>query len=155
MNVSAIRSGLGANLATTYTPLGFQVVPFALSAPVPPGFQMFVDRGDFHQELQHGELLRFIVLGTVCYADDIDAQQKMDVMLDDRANVSDPLSVREALESDQALTSRLLADGSVVAGQPSVADDVTARFVAAYRLYPMQGGQQIALGAEWTVEVLT
>lgn len=156
MNVTAIRSALGANLAVTYTPLGFQVKPFALSAPAPPGFQMLFDRVDYHdQELRTPALLRFIVLATVGYADDVDAQEKMDALLNDQANVSDPLSVQQALESDLALTSRLLTDGTVATGQPSVADDVTARFAQAYRLYPMQGGQQLLLGAEWTVEVLT
>lgn len=155
MNVSAIRQGLGANLAVTYAALGFQVKPFALSAPVPPGFQMLLDRVDFHEELGLPTLVRFIVLGTVGYADDVDAQEKMDALLNDQENVSDPLSVAQALESDQSLTSRLLDDGSVVTGQPKAADDVTARFVQAYRLYPMQGGQQLILGAEWVVEVLT
>lgn len=155
MNVTAIRSALGANLAVTYAPLGFQVQPFSLSAPVAPGFQMLFDRVDFHQELQTGELLRFILLATVGYADDTDAQEKMDALLNDQENVSDPLSVRQALESDQALTSRLLDDGSIATGQPSVGHDVTAGFAAAYRLYPMQGAQQLLLGAEWTVEVLT
>lgn len=155
MNVSDIRSGLGANLAATYASLGFQVKPFALSAPAAPGFQLLFDRVDFHQELQTGELLRFILLGTVGYADDVDAQEKMDALLNDQANVSDPLSVRQALESDQSLTSRLLADGSIVTGQPAVAHDITAGFAAAYRLYPMQGSQQLLLGAEWTIEVLT
>ena len=155
MNLTAIRSALGANLATVYAPLGFQVKPFALSAPVPPGFQMLFDRADFHQELQRGELLRFIVLGTVGYADDVDAQEKMDALFNDQANVSDPLSVRQALEADQALTSRLMDDGSIVTGQPSVGDDVTVDFSAAYRLYPAQGGQQLILGGEWIVEVVT
>jgi len=120
VNVTDIRQALGANLAVTYAPLGFQVKPFALSAPVPPGFQMLFDRVDFHQELQSGELLRFILLGTVGYADDVDAQEKTDALLNDQANVSDPLSVRQAVESDQALTSRLLDDGSILTGQPSV-----------------------------------
>jgi hypothetical protein len=155
VNVSAIRQALGANLATTYAPLGFQVKPFALSAPAPPGFQMLFDRVDFHEELQRGELLRFILLGTVGYADDVDAQEKMDALLNDQDNVSDPLSVRQALESDQALTSRLLDDGSIVTGQPSAGQDVTVRVGAAYRLYPMQGGNQLLLGSEWTVEVVT
>ena len=156
MNLAAIRSALGANLANTYAALGFQVKPFALSALVPPGFQMLFDRVDRHsQELGSPALLRFVVLGTVCYADDVDAQEQMDALFNDQDSVSDPLSVSQALESDLFLTSRLLTDGSVVAGQPSVADDVTVRFAAAYRLYPMQGAQALALGAEWTVEVLT
>lgn len=155
MNVTAIRQGLGANLAATYASLDFQIKSFALSAPTPPGSQMLFDRVDFHQELQSGELLRFIVLVTVCYADDVNAQQKLDALFNDRGNVSDPLSVREALESDQALTSRLLDDGSIVNGQPSVAQDVTVQFAQAYRMYTMQGGQSLMLGAEWTVEVLT
>ena len=154
MNVTDIRSGLAANVAVTYGPLGYQVQPFALSAPVAPGFQMLLDRVDFHEELGIPAMARFIVLATVGYADDVDAQEKMDALLNDQANVSDPLSVAQALESDQALTSRLV-NGTVVTGRPSVADDVTARFAAAYRLYPMQGGQQLLLGAEWTVEVST
>src|SRR5689334_24618218 len=107
---------------------------------------MLFDRVDYHdQELGTPVLLRFILLATVGYADDVDAQEKMDALLNDQANVSDPLSVQQALESDLALTSRLLDDGTVATGQPSVADDVTVRFAAAYRLYPMQGGNQLLL----------
>lgn len=154
-NLTAIRRGLAANL-NVFANDGYQVQPFALSAPVPPGFQISPDRIDFHQTLQSGmEIRRFVVIGTVGYANDVASQEQLDALLDDRVDVSDQLSVREALEADQALTSRLEDDGTVLTGQPSAADDVTVVFCSGYRLYPIQGAQQIVLGAEWTVEVRT
>lgn len=156
MNQTAIRSGLGANLAAAFAALGYQVQPFAVSAPVPPGFQIVPDRIDFHGTLQDGmDVIRFIVVGTVGFTSDVDAQKDMDLLLDDRQDVSDPLSLREALEADQHLTSRVDDDGNISTGQPAAASDVTVRTCSGYRLYPLQGGQQIALGAEWVVEVRT
>jgi hypothetical protein len=152
----AIRSGLAANLAATYGST-YQVTPFSLSAPVPPGFQFMPDRIDFHGTLgQNGmDTYRFILIGTVGYASDVAAQDVLDLLLGDQENVSDPLSVRQALESDQNLTSRLQADGSITTGQPAAADDVTVVFATGYRLYGLQDAQQLALGAEWTVDVRT
>lgn len=158
MNQSAIRSGLGANLANAFAALGYQVQPFAVSAPVPPGFQLVPDRVDFHGTLGDAtgmDTIRFVLIATVGFANDIASQEAMDVLLDDRVDVSDPLSVREALEADQRLTSRLLVDGSLATGMLPAANDVTATIASGYRLYPLQGGQQIVLGCEWAVEVRT
>lgn len=153
--MTAIRQGLGANLANGFAD-GYQVTAYMLSAPTPPGFQIVPDRIDFHQTLQSGmEVRRFVVVGHVGFTSDLGAQDALDALLTDRVDVSDPPSVREALESDQHLTSRLNKDGTITSGQAAAAEDVTVTLTGGYRLYPLQGGQQIVLGAEWTVEVRT
>ena len=153
-NLTAIRQGLAANLAVAFQP-DYQVSAYMLSAPVPPGFQIVPDRVDFHQELQNPGLYRFLVIGHVGFVVTEGAQDNLDALLTDRVDVSDPLSVREALEADQQLTSRFNKDGTVTTGQPAAADDVTVTFASGYREYALQGSQQMVLGCVWTVEVRT
>lgn len=153
--VTDIRQALAANLAVAFQP-GYEVSAYMLAAAQPKSFQIFPDRVDFHQTLQDGmELQRYVVGAFVGYASAVETQQALDLLLDDPQDVSDPLSVRAALEADQALTKRLQDDGTVVTGQPSAADDVTVAACSGYKIYTLQGGQQLMLGAEWTVEVRT
>lgn len=154
MNLSAIRQGLAANLAAVFLP-DYQVTAYLLSSPTPPGFMIMPDRIDFHEQLQSGELLRLIVVGHVGFTTDLGAQDNLDALLIDAIDVSDPLSVRQALELDQRLTSRLNKDGTITTGQAAACDDVTVTMCSGYREYGMQGSQQMVLGAWWTVEVRT
>lgn len=152
--LTEIRAGLGASLAAAFAP-DYQVVAFMIAAPTPPGFQIAPDRMQYHEELGDPTLYRFIVIGATGYAGDLIAQQNLDQLLDDRVDVSDPPSVREALEADQRLSWRLQDDGSILTGQPAACDDVTVVGCSGYRLYPLQDRQQWVLGAEWEVEVRT
>lgn len=149
-----IRQALAANLASAF--MDYEVSAYMLAAAQPKSFQIYPDRVDFHQTLKDGmELQRFIVGAFIGYATAIESQLTLDQLLDDPQDVSDPLSVRAALEADQALTSRLNDDGTISTGQPSAASDVTVAACTGYKLYTLQGGQQVMLGAEWVVEVRT
>lgn len=159
-STTAIRSGLGASLAVAFADFGFQVVPFSLHAPTPPAFQIVPDRLDYHEALQSGlEVHRFIIHGVVTVGVSTEAQASLDELMDDKPagdiDPSVPPSVRQAIEADQYLTSRLNPDGSIDTDQPRASSDVTVKFCTGYRLYPLQGSNQLVLGAEWTIEVRT
>jgi hypothetical protein len=135
-DLSAIRTGLAANLETAFPTL--QVGAWALASPTPPCMYIVPDEPlvDFHQSMGMGaaaavwyRLLAVVLVGEFT---DIGAQQQLDEFIG-----ASGAAVKAALESDRKLA--------------GACDDLIVDRVSGYRRYDHAVSY---LGAEWQLRVL-
>jgi hypothetical protein len=150
MDFMAIREGLAANLSGLPD---CQVSPYLLDNPTPrmlsvAGFEEI----DYAQSFGDDAQLMVIVEGCVDWggAGDIAAQKKFDRWL----AATGPESVREAVNSDLRLTSRLDVDGNLTNGHPPACDDLACMTFRGYRRARLTNGTTVLLG-DWLVQVET
>lgn len=144
-----IRRGLAANLHALD---GFQVSAYLRDSPTPPTVQVAgVDEIEYDRTHQRGsDRLSFVIEACLGRAVDIQAQKALDALLD----ADGPTSLKEILEADQKLTSRLLDDGNVVRDQPSAAGSVCVTAYKGQAKFTLPNGTEVLL-ATWSVEVVT
>jgi len=129
-SVSAIRSGIAANLATIS---GLRVSATMLDAPRPPVAMVFPDTIDFDLNANRGaDTFTFVVSVLVGRADDRTAQNRAD------AFVVGPNSVKAAIEKDRTLG--------------GVAD--TCRVTSMRNYSQVSIGETLYLGVDFEVEVV-
>jgi hypothetical protein len=129
-SVSAIRSGIAANLATIS---GLRVSATMLDAPRPPVAMVFPDTIDFDLNANRGaDTFTFVVSVLVGRADDRTAQNRAD------AFVVGPNSVKAAIEQDRTLG--------------GVAD--TCRVTSMRNYSQVSIGETLYLGVDFEVEVV-
>jgi len=130
LSLEEIRRGLAANLRAALPADEGSVSPYLEDDPTSPCLQVagvesldYVDAG-----MYGGGVLTMIVEGAVSLAGTSRGAQK----IFDRW-ILGPGGVREAIEADPQLTSRLLDDGTVEAGHPPAADALVVREFRGYQ----------------------
>lgn len=147
-DLTAIRVALAANLRTVPN---CQVSPWLLASPSGPSLQVVGPRefepttfGDHHSILM-------VVEGCVPGVLDRGAFEKFDAWI---VGATDADDVWAAIEADQALTSRLRDNGTVLAAQTAAADSVAVERFNGYQRTTLPNSTEALVG-EWEVRILT
>lgn len=147
--IDDIRRGLAANLRSIPD---CGVSAYFKEAPDPPMLQVVGFANIDYLEQSHGDpggTLLLVIEGVSGRTVDIGAQMLFDQWL----NIGGPRSVKDAIESDYRLTSRMRDNGTVVSDQEPACDSLVVQSFQGYRR-GMVGTVAHLLG-EWVVQVET
>jgi hypothetical protein len=134
--LTAIRSGLKANLDPLTAVEGMQISAYLLSSPTPPAIQIYPAETEYDLAMGRGlDRWTLTVQAFFALTSDVGSQVSLDALL----APAGPLSVKQAVESDSTL-------GGLV-------DDLSVVSCTGYRVYVRDSGGPV-LGAEWEVQVL-
>lgn len=147
-----IRRGLAANLSVL---TDFQVSLYLLANPTPPTIQIAgVEHIDYDIEFQGpdgydatGDRLTVQIEAALQKGTERSGQEQLD-------RLHSATGLKNAVESDNRLTSRLQDDGSILISQEPACDDLRVTEYVGASDFTVAAGKQVLL-ATWRVEVLT
>lgn len=149
-DLDAIRQGLAANLVPLRTAkIVGQVSAYLLDNPQPPCLQVAgVDETDYDTGgygAGSSDTWTILVEAALGLVNEMGAQKVLNALLETDA-------VKDALESDITLTSRLQDNGVVLAGQAAAAEWVKVRRYRGQTRFRFPSGAEMLL-ATWETEV--
>lgn len=125
--------------------------PYLLADPTSPVLQVAGPEDiDYLQTFGDDATFMFIIEGCTGRVSAAGAQKRFDLWI---AATGDQ-SVRQAVQADRRLTSRLMDDGSILTNQDPAADDLVVRQFRGYRRERLESGVEVLCG-DFLVQVET